>query len=66
MSSLIRTANKRHTRKLDLTTDFATFSIKKWLSCGKDFSFMLSAFCETFFHPLLREVDFSKIFYDIP
>ncbi|MFR3374182.1 MAG: hypothetical protein ACLTSA_08670 [Faecalibacterium sp.] len=38
-SSLIRTANKRYTRKLDLTTDFATFSVKKWLRCGKDFSF---------------------------
>ena len=38
--------------------DFATFSAKKWLSCGKDFSFMLSAFCGTFFHLLLREVDF--------
>ena len=66
MSRLIRTANKRYTRKLGLTTDFATFSIKKWLSCGKDFSFMLSAFCGTFFHLLLREVDFPKIFYDIP
>ena len=36
---LVCIRSERYTGKLDLTTDFATFSVKKWLRCGKDFSF---------------------------